>query len=173
MIQIDKTDKLYKYLSKLGVDDIDSVYMELATNGRFNLDDIREYLYADFDIVGDEVEIGDTTAAVVDYYNDLKKIKELNKKTLKEKLSVYHTSHDAIVKEEIINSLLFKAFTVAACYKTNHKEHDFMDIVQNANIALLKAVDKYDPESKLEIDDYILFYTREQLNKTYKEKENG
>ena len=43
MIQIDKKDEVYKYLTDLGVEDIDKLYLELAQNGRYKLKDVRQY----------------------------------------------------------------------------------------------------------------------------------
>ena len=73
MIKIDKTDALYKYLLALGVEDIEQVYIELAGNGRFKLDDVRQYFRSTFapsqteDIPEEELE------KVLDYYVDIKR----------------------------------------------------------------------------------------------------
>lgn len=172
MIQIDKTDKLYKYLSDLNVEDIDSLYTELATNGRVEPKDIRAYLYADFDISDDEFDLDDEAGIVLDYYNDIKKYKPLTKKTLKEKLNEYQISCDKTLKEDIIHSILSEVFYLSVCYKANHKDIDLMDIIQNSNIGAIKAIEKYKP-TRLTFDDYLMFYIREQLNNTFKEENNG
>ena len=48
MITIDKKDNLYKYLTGLKVENIDEEYLDLAKNGRFKLDDVRQYFRATF-----------------------------------------------------------------------------------------------------------------------------
>ena len=49
MIQIDKTDSLYKYLLGLGVEEVDKSYLELAQNGRFKLNDVKQYFQEVFE----------------------------------------------------------------------------------------------------------------------------
>ena len=100
MIKIDKTDALYKYLTALKVENIDEVYLELAKNGRFKLDDVRAYFRETFrpsqteDVDEKELE------KVLDYYVDIKKIKHLNSKALKEKLLVFKQTKDEKIKEQ-------------------------------------------------------------------------
>ena len=48
MIKIDKTDELYKYLTNLGADDVDGLYLELAKEGRNKLKDVRVYFQSIF-----------------------------------------------------------------------------------------------------------------------------
>ena len=43
VIQIDKNDELYKSLTNLGVEDVEKEYIQLAQNGRFKLNDVRQY----------------------------------------------------------------------------------------------------------------------------------
>ena len=43
---IDRTDELYKYLTKLGVDNIDEAYTEFASNGRYTRADVQAYIMA-------------------------------------------------------------------------------------------------------------------------------
>ena len=94
MIKIDKTDALYKYLTALKIENVDEVYLELANNGRFKLDDVRAYFRETFrpsqteDI--DEIEL----EKILDYYVDIKKIKQLNSKSLKEKLLEYKETNN-------------------------------------------------------------------------------
>ena len=44
MIEIEKNDFLYKHLTKLGVEDVENVYQEYATNGVSNIKDFKAYL---------------------------------------------------------------------------------------------------------------------------------
>ena len=48
MIEIDKTDNLYKYLSNLGSENVDELYVELVKLGRFNLKDVKSYFQSTF-----------------------------------------------------------------------------------------------------------------------------
>lgn len=173
MINIDKNDELYKYLTALSVEDVDATYIELAQNGRFKLDDVRQYFRAIFqpsqteDISEEELE------KVLDYYVDIKQIKHLNSKALKEKLVEFKNTNDEKIKEEIINSQLKDILYLCLNYSTLHKNIDIQDLVQVANIGLLQAIEKYNPQAKVEFKDYLVYYTRENIKREFEEKTNG
>lgn len=172
MVQIDKNDKLYKYLVNLGSEDIEKEYLELAENGRYNLNDVRQYFRQDFapsntqDVTDAEIE------KVLDYYIDLKSVKHLNNVQIKTLLEQYCTNKDSKIKELIINSQLKDILYLCLNYTTLHKNIDIQDLVQIANIGLLRAIDKYNPEAKVEFKDYIIYYIRKNI-KEFEEKFNG
>ena len=172
MIKIDKTDALYKYLTALKVENIDELYLELANNGRFKLDDVRAYFRESFrpsqteDISEAELE------KVLDYYVDIKTIKHLNSKALKDKLKEYKQTKDEKLKVQIINSQLKDILYLCLNYSTLHKDVDVQDLVQVANLGLLEAIEKYDENAKVEFKDYLIYYIRENI-KDFEEKTNG
>ncbi len=173
MIKIDKTDKLYKYLSALKVKDIDKVYLELARAGIYSRKDIIAYLSSKFrpslteDFDESELE------KILDYYVDLKKVKHINKTQLNEKLKRYFETHDAKIKEEIINSQLKDVLHMCLNYKSLHKDVDLQDLVQTANIGLMRAIDMYDPGARIDFKDYEIYYIGEQIKEEFEEKKNG
>ena len=172
MIKIDKTDALYKYLTALKVEKIDELYLELANNGRFKLDDVRAYFRETFrpsqteDVSELELE------KVLDYYVDLKQIKHLNSKALKEKLLEYKATKNDVIKNQIINSQLKDILYLCLNYSTLYKKVDIQDLVQIANIGLLEAIEKYDEKSKVDFKDYMVYYVRKNILE-YEEKTNG
>ena len=172
MITIDKTDALYKYLTALNIENVDEVYLELARQGRFKLDDVRAYFRETFrpsntqDVDDKELE------KVLDYYIDIKKSKHLNSKVLKDKLLDYKTNKNEKAKEEVVNSQLRDVLYLCLNYSTLHKDVDIQDLVQIANIGLLQAIEKYNPKAKVDFKDYIIYYVRENI-KDYEEKTNG
>jgi len=173
VIKIDKTDTLYKYLSALQVENIDEVYLELAKNGRFKLNDVRTYLREMFrpsqkdDLDEKELE------KVLDYYIDIKKLKHLNTKTLREKLLEYKQLKNDQVKEEIINSQLKDILYLCLNYSTLHKDVDIQDLIQVANIGLLEAIEKFNDKVKLDFKDYVVYYVRKNIKENFEEKTNG
>lgn len=173
MITIDKNDNLYKYLEALNVDDIEKDYIELAQNGRFKLDDVRQYLRATFspsqtkDIDDEELE------KVLDYYSDIKKLKHLNSKTLKDKLCEYKRTQNLKLKEEITNSCLKDILYMCLNYSTLHKDVDLQDLVQVANMGLLTAIEKYQVDKQVDFKDYMVYYIRENIKNSYEERTNG
>ena len=173
MITIDKKDNLYKYLTGLKVENVDEVYLELAQNGRFKLDDVRQYFRATFapsqteDIPESELE------KVLDYYVDLKNIKHLNSKSLKDKLKEFKQTQNEKLREEIVSSQLKDVMYLCLNYSTLHKDIDIQDLIQVANIGLIQAIEKYDETAKIDFKDYVVYYIRENINKEFKEKTNG
>ena len=173
MIKIDKTDALYKYLITLQVDDIDEIYMELANNGRFKLDDVRAYFRETFrpsqkdDLDEKELE------KVLDYYVDIKKLKHLNSKALREKLNEYKQTKSEKIKEEIINSQLKDILYLCLNYSTLHKNIDIQDLIQVANIGLIEAISRYNENAKVDFKDYLVYYIRKNIKDNFEEKTNG
>lgn len=172
MIKIDTTDTLYKYLTALKVENIEEVYLELAKNGRFKHDDIRTYFQEIFrpsqteDVDEKELE------KVLDYYIDLKSVKHLNSKALREKLIEYKNTKNDIIKEQIINSQLKDVLYLCLNYSTLHKKVDVQDLVQIANLGIMEAIEKYDPKARVDFKDYLVYYVRENI-KDLEEKTNG
>ena len=172
MITIDKKDNLYKYLTSLGVENVDEEYLELAKNGRFKLDDVRTYYRSTFEPSQTEDIEEKELEKVLDYYVDLKNLKHLNSKALREKLIKYKQTKDENIKTEIINSQLKDVLFLCLNYSTLHKDVDIQDLVQVANIGVLEAIEKYKEDSNLEFKDYIVYYVRENI-KNFEEKTNG
>lgn len=175
MITIDKTDSLYKYLTALGVNakDLNSLYLELAQNGRFKRKDVKTYFYADFqpsainDLKEEELE------PVIDYYADLKKLKQQPKALVKQKLLSYAAKQDKQLLAEIQTAYLKDVLFMCINFKTLHKNVDLQDLVQTANIGLLTAIKKYNPKNKIDINDYIVFWIRQKIKEEFKEQLNG
>lgn len=172
MIQIDKNDKLFKYLTNLGVQNVEETYLMLAKEGRYNLNDVRQFFRQDFnpsttqDLEENEIE------KILDYYVDLKNIKTLSSSQLKQLLDNYHTTKDETIKEIIINSQLKDVLYLCLNYSTLHKQIDLQDLVQIANLGLLEAIDKFLPNAKIDFKDYIIYYVRKNI-KELEEKTNG
>lgn len=172
MIHIDQTDNLFKYLSNLGVEDIEKEYMLLASNGRYKLNDVRQYFQEAFqpsaidDIEEQELE------KVVDYYSDLKQIKKISSAEVKRRLLEYKETKNENIKNEIINSQLKDILLLCVNYKTRHKDIDIQDLVQVANIGVIDAIEKYNPKAKIDFKDYVVYWTRDKILKEFKEKNN-
>ena len=53
-----------------------------------------------------------------------------------------------------------------------HKDADIQDLVQEANLGLIKAIERFDEKAKIEFKDYLVYYVRERIN-INEEKMNG
>lgn len=172
MVQIDKTDALYKYLTNLGVSNVEETYIELAKNGRYKPTDVKQYFQEIFtpsqtqDIDESELE------KIVDYYIDLKKVKNLNSTELKTCLKKYKETGDEEIRELIINSQLKDILYLCINYKTLHNDVDIQDLVQIANIGLINAIEKYNPNAKIDFKDYLIYWVRIEILNEFKGENN-
>ena len=110
---------------------------------------------------------------VLDYYVDIKKLKHLNSKALKDKLTEFKQTKNEKIKTEIINSQLKDILYLCLNYSTLHKNIDVQDLVQVANLGLINAIEKFEPTAKIEFKDYMVYYIRESIKNEYEEKDNG
>lgn len=173
MITIDKSDELYKYLTNLSVENIDEVYVELAQNGRYKINDVRQYFRGIFQPSQTEDVDEKDLEKILDYYVDIKKIKHMNSQELKNSLEIFKKTNDSKIKEAIINSQLKDILYLCLNYITLHKDFDVQDVIQVANIGLINAIEKYNPQAKLDFKDYLVYYVRENIKNNFEEKTNG
>ena len=173
MIKIDKFDKLYAYLTGLGVENVDELYTELANNGRYLPKDVFAYFY-DFFSPSNVADLDESELQkVLDYYVDLKKTKHLRGKALQDALIKYKQTGDIKLKHDIINSQLKDVLYMCLNYSTLHKSVDLQDVVQLANIGLINAVEKFDARQKIAFKDYIVYWTRFEILKEFGEEKNA
>ncbi len=175
MIEIDKQDALYKYLQNLGVQDIDTLYLELAKNGRYKREDVQLYFLSKLrpsatqDIDESELE------RLVDYYADIKKNKpkRISKKELDYLLKIYKETLDKQIKDKILTSKLMDLMLMCVNYHSFHKDVDIQDLIQVANLGLLEALENYKVDAKIDFNDYIVYWVREKIIQEFEEKKNG
>ena len=170
MIKFDTTDNLYKFLKGVGSEDIEKDYMEFASNGIHSIKDIRLYLRSKFEpSQTEDVDEGELEK-ILDYYIDLKKIKRISKKELNNLINMYLETQDDSIKEIIISSRLKDVLFMCLNYSTLHKNVDVADLVQVANLGIINALNNYNKNSKIDFNDYILYWTRHEVIKEFEEK---
>ncbi len=173
MINIDKTDSLYRYLSGLGVENIDEVYTELANNGRYRRDDVRKYLQSTFQSSMKEDVLDSDLERLIDYYHDIRQIKPLKVAEINDLLKKYKEQPTKAIQDKILNSKLKDILWLCINYKTLHKDADIQDLIQISSLGLMQALDRYDTSAKISFDDYVLYYVRDHIMKENKEKIDG
>lgn len=170
MITIDKSDKLFKFLTALKVPNVEEEYLTLAKNGRYSRADVRKFWQATFQPSMTE-EVDETELEkVVDYYSDLKKSKQINKSEFNKLLKEYSVTHNPKLKDKIIVSKLKEILILCVNYKSLHKDVDLPDVVQTASIGLMNALDSFDESTKISFDDYMLFWIRDKIIEEFEEK---
>ena len=175
MIQIDKTDYLYKTLQNLGVDekDLEDKYITFANEGIINSKDFNNYLQAKLgmEYMGeiDENQFGE----IIDYYCDIKKSKALAKSKVGNLLKQYKQDKTEQLRSEIINSQLKDVLLIACAYKLVNEKINLSDLVQICNIALITAVEKYNPNAKISFETYLNYWIFDAINNEFTQGEKN
>lgn len=174
MINIDKTDFLYKHLQKLGEENIEEKYIEFVSIGISSLKEFKAYLYSKYaETINKDLE-EDSLKQILPYYVDLKAVKKLSNKEIDKLLVDYKTTNNNSSYDQIVNSKLKDLLYVACLYQFKYPDVYLEDIIQICSLGLMKAIEKYKIEAKLKLDDYIDYWVAEELeNSLAKEKDNG
>ena len=173
MIQVDRTDFLYKTLQKLGEDDVDTKYLEFAQNGICTLKDFNNYIQSQLgmDYIGEFDE--NLFEEVVDYYKDIKISKVPSKNRLSGLLKQYQQNPTDKLKMDIINSQLKEVLLIACAYKLCHNDVNLNDLVQVCNLGLIKAVNMYDEQHKLAFDTYLNYWILQTIQNEFTQGEKN
>ncbi len=96
------------------------------------------------------------------YLNEISKIPLLAPEETKE-LIIKIKQGDETARKKIIESNL--RFVVYLAKKYINRGIPFLDLVQEGNIGLMKAIDKFDPSKGLKLSTYSSFWIKEQINR--------
>ena len=96
------------------------------------------------------------------YLNEISKIPLLAPEETKE-LIIKIKQGDETARKRIIESNL--RFVVYLAKKYINRGIPFLDLVQEGNIGLMKAIDKFDPSKGLKLSTYSSFWIKEQINR--------
>ena len=169
MIEIDKSDFLYRHLSLLGEEDVDKKYLEYASLGIATSQDFKKELYNFFgECYNNELD-EEELSLLIPYFNEVKKLKTLSSSKFNKLLKSYKQDKDKNIFKQLINAKLKDVILLAYMYKLKNDKIELMDIVQICNLGLIKAIDKYNENSKINFDEYMYYWIKEEINGT---KEN-
>ena len=175
MIQVDKTDFLYKTLLKLGVQDKDmeDQYLLFATEGVSNIREFNNSLQSrlGLDYLGEFDE--NDFEEVVDYYADLKLNKAPAKTKLLAMLKQYKMSLDEDLRKSIISAKLKDVLLIACAYKLRHADINLADLVQTCNMGLMIAVEKFDVDERVQFETYLNYWILETINNEFTQGERN
>ena len=96
------------------------------------------------------------------YLNEISKIPLLTPEETKE-LIIKIKQGDETARKKIIESNL--RFVVYLAKKYINRGIPFLDLVQEGNIGLMKAINKFDPSKGLKLSTYSSFWIKEQINR--------
>lgn len=173
--EIDKSDQLYKYLQNIGVSEeqIEDEYKTFATSGLAKISDIKKALadevYGNF---GEEID-EQILESLLPYYLDIKNIEAVKQNELKEMLQKYFETKSDELAKTIISSQLTKVIAIAYHFKIINPDLIIEDLIQVGNIGLITALKKYNPYTKLNFDDYIAYWVRNEIINEFLTEDRG
>jgi len=101
------------------------------------------------------------------YFEEISKYPTLTKEEEKELFLEYSLKKDPKIKEQLINSNLKLVVSVAKRYYEKTKTYivDFLDLIQDGNEGLMKAVEKYDVTLGFKFSTYATWWIRQTITR--------
>lgn len=97
-------------------------------------------------LTDDELEKAFTDSAFKIYMQEIRRYPKLSIEQQKELGRRYKENNDLEARETLINCNLRLAVSVANHYKSRLKHLQILDVIQNGNLGLIRAVETYDPD---------------------------
>lgn len=115
-----------------------------------------------------EEEINYSNDIVKQYLEEIGKIPTLSKEEEKELFSEYSITKDAKIREKLIQSNLKLVVSVAKryYYSTKTLTVDFLDLIQDGNEGLMKAIDKYDVTLGYKFSTYASWWIKQGITRS-------
>lgn len=179
-----KYDRILEILkeSEINLDHVEQSEIERAAHEagieNYNdlADEINEYIDANRLLSGDEVEVTDDGGSYPDhvkqYMKDISGFPLLTKEEEQELFATYfHVENEEekkAARNRLFNSNTKLVIKIAKRYQGQGL--DFLDLIQEGNIGLLKAIDKFDPERGYKFSTYAPWWIRQSITKALAEK---
>lgn len=96
------------------------------------------------------------------YYNEIRKYKVFNSKEQIELIKKYRQG-DKKAFDTLIKSNL--RFVVSIAKEYDNKHFDIQDLINEGNIGLMKAIDKFDPDKNIKFISYAVWWIRQSIMK--------
>lgn len=114
------------------------------------------------------VKVDDFEKSTVAYFNSIKKTKPLTKKEENLLWKNFHEKNDLSAREKLINANLKFVPTIAKQFKGCGLP--FADIVEEGNIGLIKAIDRFDPKRDTKVISYAVWWIRKCILEAIEKK---
>ena len=102
------------------------------------------------------------------YLKEITRIPLLAPEEEKELTTKYYETHDQETFNKIVESNLRLVVSIAKKYR--RKEGEFLDLIQEGNLGLMKAIEKFDPNKGYKLSTYSTWWIRQAIIRYMNEK---
>ena len=114
------------------------------------------------------VKVNDYENSITTYFEEIKNMKPLSKKEEKKLWKRFHEKKDMSARETLINANLKFVPTVAKQFKGCGLP--FADIIEEGNIGLIRAIDRFDPKKDNKVISYAVWWIRKTIIEAIEKK---
>jgi RNA polymerase primary sigma factor len=114
------------------------------------------------------IKVDDYEKSTAAYFNLIKNTKPLSKKEEKKLWHSFRVQNDLSARERLINANLKFVPTVAKQFKGCGLP--FADIIEEGNVGLIKAIDKFDPKKDNKVISYAIWWIRKCILEAIEKK---
>ena len=114
------------------------------------------------------IKVDDYEKSTAAYFNLIKNTKPLSKKEEKKLWHSFRVQNDLSARERLINANLRFVPTVAKQFKGCGLP--FADIIEEGNVGLIKAIDKFDPKKDNKVISYAIWWIRKCILEAIEKK---
>lgn len=114
------------------------------------------------------VKVNDYETSIATYFDEIKNMKPLSKKEERKLWKRFHEKNDMQARESLINANLKFVPTVAKQFKGCGLP--FADIVEEGNIGLIRAIDRFDPKKDTKVISYAVWWIRKTIIEAIEKK---
>ena len=135
----------------------------------YNIEDIEEaFALLDGETISKVDESQLTDDYIKQYMDELRNIPLLSTEEEKELTTKYFETHDQKTFNKIVESNLRLVVSIAKKYR--RKEGEFLDLIQEGNLGLMKAIEKFDPNKGYKLSTYSTWWIRQAIIRYMNEK---
>jgi RNA polymerase sigma factor, sigma-70 family len=175
-IEINSVEELYNAITSASFEIIDALDENGEEDAEFEADDdfkkLEEEIEGEIrnvkevDAIVNTIEYDDGTTKVNDpvrmYLKEIGRVNLLDSETEKE-LAVLAKSGDIIAKQKLAEANLRLVVSIAKRYVGRGMQ--FLDLIQEGNMGLMKAVEKFEPEKGFKFSTYATWWIRQAITR--------
>ena len=131
----------------------------------------------DYTMYYEEISESDTNiedsniSALSQYFKEIRNYPILSNEEQLELIKKVIEEHDLEAKEKIINCNLRLVISIAKKFQNSHL--DFLDLIQEGNLGLMKAIDMYDPSKEVKFTSYASYWIKQHIRRAIQLKGAG